>query len=123
MTRWPRLLALLFASVLLFGACSSDDSGGDDAASDDPGAAAGCDTDVCLEGTAFGPDTVTVAAGDTVGWTNLDATDHTVTSDDDGFDSGNLSEGGTFEQTFDEVGDFAYHCEIHPAMTGTITVE
>ena len=30
--------------------------------------------------------------------------------------------GGTFEQTFDEAGEFAYHCNIHPQMTGTVSV-
>jgi plastocyanin len=53
----------------------------------------------------------------------VDSPDHTVTADDDSFDSGTLSNGDTFEQTFDEAGEFAYHCEIHSSMTGTITVE
>ena len=66
---------------------------------------------------------VSVSVGYTVTWANVDGTDHTVTADDDSFDSGTLSDGSTFEQTFDEAGEFTYHCEIHSSMTGTITVE
>ena len=55
-------------------------------------------------------------------WTNDDGFAHTVTADDDSFDSGNLDGGATFEQTFDEAGEFAYHCNIHPQMTGTVSV-
>ena len=112
---------------LLFAACS-DDSGdggsGSDAASDsgsDDGGGS-CDADVCLENTAFNPDTITVSVGDTVTWENVDGTDHTVTADDGDFDE-ELSDGDTYEETFDEAGEIAYHCEIHPSMTGTITVE
>ena len=60
---------------------------------------------------AFDPGDLTVAVGDTVTWTNDDDTDHTVTADDDAFDSGDLGGGDTFEQTFDEAGEFAYHCD------------
>ena len=28
----------------------------------------------------------------------------------------------TFEFTFTEAGTFAFHCNVHPSMTGTITV-
>ena len=42
-----------------------------------------------------------MAVGDTVTWASVDSPDHTVTADDDSFDSGTLSNGDTFEQTFD----------------------
>jgi plastocyanin len=45
-----------------------------------------------------------------------------VTADDGSFDSGSLATDATFSQTFDAAGTFAYHCTIHPSMTGTITV-
>jgi plastocyanin len=48
---------------------------------------------------------------------------HTATSDDEVFDSGSLTEGGEFSFTFDEAGTFAYFCEVHPTMRGTIVVE
>jgi plastocyanin len=124
MTRWLRLLGVVFALGLLFAACSDDsgdDDGGSDAASDDGGG--DCGTAVCMQDSTFVPDSTTVAVGDSVEWTNLDGIAHTVTADDDAFDSGELDQDGTYEETFDEAGEFTYHCEIHPSMTGTITVE
>jgi len=73
---------------------------------------------------AFTPDTLTVATGATVVWVNADeALPHTSTSDDDLWSSGNLAGGDEFSHTFDEAGTFAYFCEIHPTMRGTIVVE
>ena len=64
-----------------------------------------------------------VAKGDTVMWTNKMRAHHTVTSDKDGeFDSGQLGPNQSFSYTFNEAGAFAYHCENHPDMTGTVTV-
>ena len=125
MSRWLRLVGTIFALGLLFAACSDDggedSSSGGDAPADDGDAGGGCEADVCLEGSTFAPDAVTVAAGDTVTWQNADSIDHTVTADDGAFDQ-DLAGGDTYEETFDEAGEFAYHCEIHPSMTGTITV-
>jgi len=125
------LLGLVFCLGLTLSACSDDS--GDDSSSDATSSSGGadtteptdaaCDGDVCLSGIAFAPDALTVAAGDSVTWASVDSPDHTVTADDGSFDSGTLSNGGTFEQTFDEAGEYSYHCEIHPSMTGTITVE
>jgi plastocyanin len=73
---------------------------------------------------AFTPEELTIAAGSTVTWVHADPNlPHTATSDDDVFDSGNLTEGDEFSFTFDEAGTFAYFCQVHPAMTGTIVVE
>ncbi|MCZ7357692.1 MAG: cupredoxin domain-containing protein [Candidatus Methanoperedens sp.] len=68
---------------------------------------------------AFVPATVTIAIGTTVVWTQEDSgVSHTVTGT--GFDSGPLSQGETFNHTFDQAGTFNYGCSIHPTMTGTI---
>jgi len=126
MRRWTRVLAALFAMGLLLAACGDDggdDGGGAESAEGDGSDGGGCDADVCIESSTFVPDAVTVSAGDSVTWANLDGIQHTVTSDDGAVDSGNIDGDSDFEQTFDEAGDFAYHCEIHPSMTGTITVE
>lgn len=71
---------------------------------------------------AFEPGTLTVPVGTTVTWTNAGNRPHTVTSDDDTFDSGRLDPGETFSQTFDLAGTFAYHCGFHPEMQGAIVV-
>lgn len=65
-----------------------------------------------------------VSVGTTVTVTNQDSFGHTWTSDDGVWDSGTLSQGETFEFTFDEPGEYAFSCAIHPTqMMGTIVVE
>jgi len=70
----------------------------------------------------FVPSSVTVAPGGTVTWTNNDDRPHTVTANDRSFDSGILGAGATWSRTFPNGGTFAYFCELHPDMTGTVTV-
>lgn len=83
-------------------------------------AAMAADTSVTISGFAFGPASVTVAVGDTVTWTNADGVGHTATGS--GFDTGSLANGASASVTFQAAGTFAYHCAIHPAMTGTVVV-
>jgi plastocyanin len=75
-----------------------------------------------IAGFAFHPASVTVTAGDTIAWTNEDPASHTVTADDGSFDTGTLAKGTSGSHTFATAGTFAYHCTIHPTMTGTVTV-
>jgi plastocyanin len=77
---------------------------------------------VIIEGFRFVPDAVSVSAGDTVRWTNNDSADHTSTSDGPGWDSGPIVPGTSFRHEFTSPGTFAYHCALHPSMTGTVTV-
>ena len=78
---------------------------------------------VNISGFAFSPGNLTVKAGTEVTWTNKDSAPHTVTSDDSKFaSSGNLSQNQTYKITFATAGIYAYHCTIHPSMTGTVTV-
>lgn len=77
---------------------------------------------VSIEGFAFAPEEITIAPGGSVTWTNRDPADHTVTADGGAFDSGPFGEGATFTETFEEPGTFSYHCQIHPSMTGSVTV-
>ena len=69
---------------------------------------------------AFARESVTVAPGTTVVWTNAGSAPHTVTGDFG--DSGTLETGQTFEFTFTEPGTFAYVCAFHPNMVGEIVV-
>ena len=78
---------------------------------------------VSIADNSFTSASLTVAKGTTVIWTNNGATIHTVTSDDGtSFDSGVIASGGTFSHTFSTAGSFAYHCQIHSGMVGTIIV-
>jgi len=69
------------------------------------------------------PSSTTVKKGTIVKWYNQDGYAHTVTSDDGTtFDSGNIAGGATFSYTAATVGSFAYHCNIHSNMHGTLVV-
>lgn len=78
----------------------------------------------------YTPNNITVVIGvnNTVTWTDNDATIHTVTSSTvpsgaTPFNSGYLNPGDTFTYTFTIPGVYAYHCQLHPWMTGTVTVK
>ena len=71
---------------------------------------------------AFAPQTILIAVGTTVRWTNDDGVIHTVTSDTNLFDSGDLNPGDTFEWRFDAPGTYTYTCTRHPNMRGTVIV-
>jgi YVTN family beta-propeller protein len=68
------------------------------------------------------PDLIRAKVGQAVTWTNLDSVPHSVTSDDGGWDSGPIAMGQSFTKVFDRAGSYAYHCAIHPSMTGSVLV-
>lgn len=70
----------------------------------------------------FQPNDLIVTTGMTVEWRNNGTNVHTVTSDDQRFESGNIAPGATWKFTFDEPGAFVYHCTPHPWMTASIRV-
>jgi plastocyanin len=78
--------------------------------------------EVSIEFSAYRPSQLDVLPGETVAWTNVSQRTHTVTSDTALFDSGEVGSGGHFQRRFDEVGTYAYHCVIHPSITGEIDV-
>src|SRR5215213_3869759 len=80
-------------------------------------------TSIEIKDYAFTPPKLTVSAGTTVTWTNNDAVPHTATASDGTFDSGNLNPGQSFAFTFAKPGDYAYACQYHAGMTGTIVVK
>ena len=71
---------------------------------------------------AFSPEDIEVAAGTEVTWSNEDPTAHTVTADDEAFDSGTMDPGARFAFRFDEPGTYRYACVIHPTMRATVRV-
>ena len=87
-------------------------------------APAAADVPVDIRNFAFGPNAVEISVGDTVTWTNQDQVPHTATAEQrDVLQSGAISPGSSFTQVFDTAGEFAYFCEFHPNMTGTIVVK
>jgi plastocyanin len=127
----PRSILLVVLSFVLV-SCSGGGSGTNVTMTDDR---------------RFDPNELTVSVGDTVTWTNESAESHTVTTTEEelpegaryfasgGADSeaqardelqeGLLTEGETFEVTFDRPGTYAYVCIPHEdaGMTGSIVVE
>ncbi len=85
--------------------------------------AAAADNTISLKDMAFTPNALQVATGTTVTWVNNDTVEHTVTSDTKLFDSGQIAAGGKFSYTFAQPGSYAFHCNVHTSMTGTITVK
>lgn len=98
----------------------------------EPDADAGPDADAATDTVEarnidFEPADIEVEVGTTVTWTNEDIVNHTVTSgpagDPDGvFDEPLASGGDDVTVTFDEPGTFAYHCDLHRNMVGSVTV-
>jgi len=70
----------------------------------------------------YQPDPVVVQVDGKVIWQNQDTAPHTATADDGSFDTGTIEKGKLGSATFKEAGTFAYFCEIHPTMKGTVEV-
>jgi plastocyanin len=72
----------------------------------------------------FQPATIEVPVGGSVTWTNEDGTPHTATGVDRAvLQSGTLKPGASYTQQFDTPGTYAYFCEFHAGMKGTIVVQ
>src|SRR2546428_8940266 len=89
-------------------------------ANDQPAAAS---ADVKIDNFSFGPQTLTVAVGTTVVWTNSDDIPHTVVSTDGVFKSKVRDTDEKFSYTFTKAGTYPYFCSVHPKMTGKIVVQ
>jgi plastocyanin len=83
----------------------------------------GAVSEVTIAGFAFSPQVATIKKGEAIRWMNNDSVNHIVSSDTNAFLSGTISQGGSFEFVFSSIGEFSYHCSIHPSMTGKIIVE
>jgi plastocyanin len=76
---------------------------------------------VDIDNFKFHPQTLSVAKGTRVVFSNSSGTAHTAT-DKGAFDSGRIKPGGSFAVRFERKGTFRYHCEIHPFMHGKVVV-
>ena len=125
-------MSIRLASILVlaacFTACSSYNS--PSAPSNGPTAAPAGSTTVDIRSgasnqttTAFGQNPLTIPAGTTISWLNDDNTTHTSVAEGNQWSSGNIPPGGRYNFTFASAGRFAYHCQIHPNMVGTIVVQ
>ncbi len=77
---------------------------------------------ITIESFAFGS-SVPVAPGSSVLVSNADGAPHTVTADSDSFTTATLSPGDSETIVVpDEPGTYTFFCNIHPSMTGSLTV-
>jgi plastocyanin len=114
-------VAVLLAVPALFGAGCNKETGGDVGVPDTTAPAVG-EGPVTIKGIAFNPKEVRAKVGQELLWNWDDGgLEHTVTADDKSFDSGRKAS-GSWPHTFAKAGTFAYHCEIHAKMHGTVVV-
>jgi plastocyanin len=86
------------------------------------------DQEIDIRGIAYEHDVAAVTLGEEVTWTNSDAVDHTVTSDDCiggpcTFDSGTMASGDAFTWTPIEPGTVEYYCQFHGSMDAELRVQ
>jgi plastocyanin len=120
LVRRVMLSALLAATVLGVAGCQ-EETGGDvqTDATPPPSVAEG---EVLVKSVAFNPKELRATAGKPVTWRFDDGgLGHTVTADDNSFDSGRMSS-GTYSRTFNDPGNVNYHCTVHAGMRGTVIV-
>jgi plastocyanin len=85
-------------------------------------AGAAATVNVTIKDFKFSPQPVQAKVGDVVAWKNDDTAAHTATMDAGTCDTDQIAPGATAMLVFTAPGTYAYHCTIHPAMTG-FTVE
>jgi len=123
----PALVAAAAAATLLAGCGGSYGANGSTpkttSASATPESGAGGSA-VTINDFKFAPASVTVKSGAKVTITNDDSTAHTATADDGAsFDTGTLDPGSSQAVSVSKPGNYAYHCNIHPFMKGTLVVQ
>ena len=83
-------------------------------------------TIVVIQDFTFSPAQVRIRPGTKVTWVNCGPAGdvaHTSTADGGAWNSGLLAPGATFTREFPAAGVLPYHCDPHPGMQGTVTVE
>ena len=70
--------------------------------------------DVTVRNFRYVPNAITINAGDTVRWTNVEGV-HNVAADDGAFRSAVSGSNWVYNQTFGEPGVVRYYCEVHSA--------
>lgn len=117
-----RILLSLAAAAALTGCGGSSYGGGGGGGVTDPQPVP--TTSVSLKNLAFSPGAIRVTPGATVTFTNNDGIAHNIT-----FSSNTITGATDFATGARSVvmpattGTYAYHCTIHPGMTGSVLVQ
>lgn len=80
------------------------------------------DHKVQIKSFKFSPENISVAAGDTITFTNMDSAPHTATALNGSFDTGRLNKGQAKKVTI-KAGNTDYKCNFHPAMKGKVAAK
>ncbi len=134
MKKLHSLFAVVSVGLVLLGAgCSSNSSTENTAGNTDTSSASttitnsskevASDKTINIQNMAFAPSVLSVAVGDTVTFTNSDSLSHTATANDSSFDTGTIAPGESKTVTLREAKTITFHCNFHPSMTGTISVQ
>ena len=78
---------------------------------------------ISIYGSGFSPKSTAITEGDTVTWKNRDNANHQVLADKGQFVSPIIKPNQTYSFTFRAAGTYTYKDELHPKLTGTITVK
>jgi amicyanin len=115
-------LAIAVGAVLIV--MLSDDASGAASTSTSSAPAAKGAVTIDIADFKFKPISVTVKAGTKVTWVNRDTAPHTATvGGAGGFDTDTLKKGDRKTLRLKKPGTYAYVCEFHPFMKGTVVVE
>jgi|WetSurMetagenome_2_1015567.scaffolds.fasta_scaffold126115_2 plastocyanin len=84
---------------------------------------------------SFNPQNITVSLGTIITWVNNDSSEHQIISDNGyagksgGFSrqlndlkSSRMYKGSTYSYRFQRAGNYTYHCNIYPALKGSVQV-
>jgi plastocyanin len=117
------IATLAFAACSTGGTATTGPGGGSAAASTCHVSTAAGTVKATAADFQFSPDPIQAKVGDVVTWTNSGPSGHNPTLDNDPTcTTGVIASGATGSLTFTAAGSFAYHCQIHPSMKGTIVV-
>lgn len=80
-------------------------------------------TGVTIQAFKYAPPSITTTVGAKLTFKNSDNAEHTATADmRSAFDTGAIPRGQARTITVTRAGTFAYHCDFHPFMHGTVVV-
>jgi len=77
---------------------------------------------VSIKDFEFAPAAITAKVGDVITFTNAGGVKHSAALDVGDCSTGILAAGAAGGLTFSAAGTYAFHCQIHAAMTGTIQI-
>lgn len=77
---------------------------------------------VSIANFTFTPAEITIAAGESITWTNDDGAPHGLAYEDGAKGTDLLLPGASFSRRFDRPGTYDYSCAVHPYMTGRVVV-